>query len=162
MMTTIAAYCHALEKAARPLIAADPAKSVREAAASIAYEAGIADLVGAARAAGETLRHLDDAMDDIHRAREELAAALLGVMAETGLTSVRIPWGTWYLRDAPPRVIVTDESALPPEFLAQPPPRPDLAALRAALRAGRDVPGAILGNGGGPSLCYRPARGATP
>jgi len=161
-MTTPAAYCHALGQAVRPLIAADPAKLVRDAAASVAYAAGIADLVAAARAAAETLRHLDDAAAEIERAREALATTLRDVMADTGLTSVRVPGGTWYLREPTPRVIVTDESALPLEYLVQPPPRPDVAAIRAALRAGRDVPGAVLSNGGDPALCYRGNQGDKP
>jgi hypothetical protein len=160
-VTTPAKYCAALAEAVRPLVTADFARHVRDAAGAATYAAGIGDLVTAVRAATEALRHLDDAADTIHREREWLATALRDVMAETGLTSVRIPGGTWYLRDAPPRVIVTDESALPPEYIVQPPPRPDHAALRAALRAGREVPGAVLSNGGAPSLCYRPNQGDT-
>ena len=158
-MSSAARYCQALADAVRPLVTADPVRAARDTAASVGYAASIADLVAAARAAAETLRHLDDAADEIQRARESLAAKLRAVMDESGLTSVRVPGGIWYLRDPAPRVIVTDESALPAEYLEQPPPRPNLTAIRAALRAGTDVPGAVLSNSGEPALCYRASRG---
>jgi len=158
-MSSAARYCALLADAVRPLVAADPVRAARDTAASVGYAASIADLVAAARAAAETLRHLDDAADEIQRARESLAATLRAVMDESGLTSIRVPGGIWYLRDPAPRVIVTDESALPAEYLEQPPPRPNLTAIRVALRAGTDVPGAVLSNGGEPALCYRASRG---
>jgi hypothetical protein len=161
-MSYAARYCQQLTDAVRPLLAADPAQAVRDAAASVAYSADLADLVGAARAAAETLRHLDDAAATIERARETLAATLRDAMAETGLTSVRVPGGIWYLRDPAPRVIVTDENALPPEYLMQPPQRPNFAEIRAALRTGRHVPGAVLSNGGEATLCYRATHGDGP
>ena len=158
-MSAAARYCQALTEAVQPLVAADPVRAARDAAASVAYAASMTDLVAAARAAAEVLRHLDDAADVIERARATLGTALRDVMAGTGLTSVRIPGGTWYLRDPVPRVIVTDENALPAEYFVQPPPRPNLTALRAALRSGADVPGAALSNGDEPTLCYRANQG---
>jgi hypothetical protein len=161
-MSYAARYCQQLTDAVRQLLAADPVKAARDAAASVAYAAGIADLVAAARAAAETLRHLQDAAAEIEHAGKALATTLRDVMADTGLTSIRVPGGTWYLRDPAPRVIVTDESALPPEYLITPPPRPDLAAIRSSIRAGRDVPGAVLSNGDEPILCYRATQGDKP
>ena len=161
-MSSAARYCQALADAVRPLVTADPVRAARDTAASVGYAASMADLVAAARAAAETLRHLDDAADEIQRAREALATTLRDVMDETGLTSVRVPGGVWYLRDPAPRVIVTDESALPSEYFVQPPPRPNIAEIRASLRAGRNVPGAVLSNGGEPTLCYRAHQGDKP
>jgi len=161
-MSSAARYCAQLADAVRPLVTADPVRAARDTAASVGYAASIADLVAAARATAETLRHLDDAADEIQRAREALATTLRAVMDETGLTSVRVPGGVWYLRDPAPRVIVTDESALPAEYLEQPPPRPNLTAIRAAIRAGTNVPGAVLSNGGEPALCYRAQQGDKP
>lgn len=51
------------------------------------------------------------------------------------------------------RTVVEDEALLPEEFLVQPPappapkPRPDLNAIKAAIKAGREVPGARLVEG---------------
>lgn len=48
-------------------------------------------------------------------------------------------------------VAITDDAAIPPGFLEQPPPRPDKAAILKALKAGGTVPGVVLRNGA-PSL----------
>ncbi len=48
------------------------------------------------------------------------------------------------------RTVVEDEALIPEEFLVQPQPpkpKPDLAAIKAAIKAGRDVPGATLVQG---------------
>ena len=102
-MSAAARYCQQLVDAVRPLVSADPARAARDTAASVGYAASMTDLVAAARAAAETIRHLDDAADEIQRAREALATTLRAVMEETGLTSVRVPGGVWYLRDPAPR-----------------------------------------------------------
>lgn len=48
-------------------------------------------------------------------------------------------------------VAITDDAAIPPGFLEQPPPHPDKAAILRALKDGGTVPGAVLRNGA-PSL----------
>jgi len=161
-MSDAARYCVLLADAVRPLLAADPVRAARDTAASVGYAASMTDLVAAARAAAETLRHLQDAAAEIEHVGKTLATTLRDVMDETGLTSVRVPGGVWYLRDPAPRVIVTDENALPAEYFVQPPPRPNLTALRAALRSGANVPGAALSNGDEPTLCYRANQGDKP
>lgn len=48
------------------------------------------------------------------------------------------------------RTVIEDEALIPEEFLVQPQPpkpRPDLAAIKTAIKSGRDVPGATLVQG---------------
>jgi hypothetical protein len=153
-------YITQLAALVEPLCDADPFRVVRGAANEAIAAAAFADgLPAVACQVAETLRHLESVITEAEAAREALAATLRDVMDETGMTSIRVRGGTWYLRDATPRVIVQDEAAIPAELLVQPPPRPDLSAIRAALRNGRDVPGATLTNGGPPSLCFRAHQG---
>jgi hypothetical protein len=48
-------------------------------------------------------------------------------------------------------VAITDDAAIPPSFMVQPPPQADKAAILKAIKAGATVPGAALRNGA-PSL----------
>lgn len=49
---------------------------------------------------------------------------------------------------APSLALIADESAIPSEFWTPQPPKLDKKALLAALKEGRDVPGATFTNGG--------------
>ncbi len=50
------------------------------------------------------------------------------------------------LRPTRPPLAVIDEEAVPEEFWKPQPPKLDRQGLISALTAGRDIPGAILGN----------------
>lgn len=81
----------------------------------------------------------------IERRRNALIAAfqMAGIKG-----SLRCPLGTIGLRATPRKVIPVDESLIPDEFWKPRDPVLDNAALAAALKAGRDIPGATLSNGG--------------
>lgn len=69
----------------------------------------------------------------------ELAEASEIVDEKTG-TTIKV-------RNNPPSVAIEDESAIPAEFLIEPPPpapRPDKKAIAAALKVGQPVPGCHL------------------
>jgi hypothetical protein len=86
---------------------------------------------------------------DRFQARSDKARATVArIMEEAGLKKIAAPELTASLRRAPPKVVITDESALPAAFLVQPPPRPDKALLKRALEEGHKPPGATLSNGG--------------
>ena len=66
-------------------------------------------------------------------------------MAETGATTVQLPHHSVALVEPKPRPFVSDASALPAEFMVTPPPKPDMDAIKAALKRG-PVAGVSLSN----------------
>lgn len=80
----------------------------------------------------------------IERRRNALQAAL----ETAGVKTVRCPLGTVGLRSTPARVVPTNEALIPDEFWKPRDPTLDRAGLAAALRSGRQIPGAELSNGG--------------
>ena len=68
------------------------------------------------------------------------------VMERADLKKVMEPDMTVSLRPARPPLAVVDEDLVPEAFWKPQPPKLDRQALIAALAAGRDIPGAILGN----------------
>lgn len=75
---------------------------------------------------------------------------LLACMQSTGIKKIDCPHFTLSVRDNPPAVDVFDAAQIPAEYMRQPeppPPAPDKAAIKEAIKAGRDVPGARLTQG---------------
>jgi len=86
----------------------------------------------------------------IERRAEHLRAYLLHAMQATGIQKIESPYFRLAVRDNPAAVDVFDAKQLPAEFMRQPeppPPAPDKSAIKEALKAGRDVPGARLTQG---------------
>ena len=77
------------------------------------------------------------------RKKRELVCS---VMERADLKKVMEPDLTVSLRPARPPLAVVDEELVPEAFWKPQPPKLDRQGLIAALAAGRDVPGAILGN----------------
>jgi hypothetical protein len=81
--------------------------------------------------------------------RERRREALTKAFQTAGVKgALRCPLGTVGLNATPAKVIPTDEKLIPAEFWTQPAPELDKKALAAALKSGRDIPGATLSNGG--------------
>ena len=81
------------------------------------------------------------------KAAAGLRAYLLHNMQESGITKLESPLFKIALRDNPPAVDVYEPGLVPNEYMRQPetpPPAPDKTAIKAALKAGKDVPGARL------------------
>jgi len=88
--------------------------------------------------------------------REKLAAGLrkylLDNMERAGISKIDCPLFSISIRHNPPAVEVLDSAALPSAYWRTPEPKPpvpapDKAAIKAALQAGKDVPGARLVQG---------------
>ena len=77
------------------------------------------------------------------RKKRDLVCA---VMERADLKKILEPDLTVSLRPARPPLAVIDEDLVPEAFWKPQPPKLDRQGLMAALAAGRDVPGAILGN----------------
>jgi len=80
------------------------------------------------------------------RARKKRAVAL-NFMADLGLKKISAPDLTATRKCTPAGVSLYDEKKLPDEFVRVK-REPDKKAIRAALKAGVDIPGARLGNAG--------------
>lgn len=73
---------------------------------------------------------------------------LTSVMERAGLKRLTEPDFTVSLRQTQPPLILVDENEIPSEFWKPQPPKLDRQGLISALKVGRDIPGATLGNGG--------------
>lgn len=122
-------------------------RAARDAAADVMLED---DLILTATAMVPLILALEEqeavAKDNAAKARAALCAAL---EATTGRVKAGIHTATTSAGKA--SVTVTDDAAIPPSFMRQPPPQPDKAAILAAIKAGATVPGVVLRNGA-PSL----------
>jgi hypothetical protein len=81
---------------------------------------------------------------------EGLRRYLLGSLQYAGISKVECPYFKIAVQDNPPAVDVFEPALLPSEYMRQPeppPPAPDKAAIKDALKAGKDVPGARLVQG---------------
>lgn len=79
---------------------------------------------------------------------QSLQQYLLLNMQMCGITKIESPFFTLAVKNNPPSVIISDEEAIPAEYMVtpEPPPppakRPDKKAIAAAIKDGKEVPGA--------------------
>jgi chromosome segregation ATPase len=102
-------------------------------AASDARKAASADLAAASKAIDARIEHIE--------------RYVLRCMADAGVTKIECDLFTITRRANPPAVEIFEPRLLTDEFMRFPPlpdPVPDKAAIKDALKAGRDVPGAKL------------------
>jgi len=81
---------------------------------------------------------------------EGLRRYLLGSLQYAGVQKIECPYFRITIQDNPPAVDVFEPGLLPAEYMRQPDPppaAPDKAAIKDALKAGKDVPGARLVQG---------------
>jgi hypothetical protein len=75
---------------------------------------------------------------------------LLSNMQHAGIQKIESPYFTLAIRSNPPAVVIDEPDLIPAEFMRQPdppPPSPDKAAIKEAIKAGEEVPGARLAQG---------------
>lgn len=75
---------------------------------------------------------------------------LLNCMQLAGVQKIEGPYFKLAQRENPPAVIIDEPGLIPAEFMRQPdppPPAPDKTAIKEALKAGAEVPGAHLARG---------------
>lgn len=75
-------------------------------------------------------------------------AAILAAMQSGEIKTLDTPSGTITRKAVPPSVLILDEAAIPAEFWKPADPKLDKKAVADALKAGRDVLGAQMSNGG--------------
>ncbi|MEN9393701.1 MAG: hypothetical protein RLZZ104_2044 [Pseudomonadota bacterium] len=75
-------------------------------------------------------------------------AAILAAMASGEIKTLETPAGTISRKAVPPSVLILDEAAIPSDYWKPSDPKLDKKAVGEALKAGREVPGAQMNNGG--------------
>lgn len=81
---------------------------------------------------------------------ERLTQYLLANMQHAGIQKIESPYFTLSVKSNPAAVVINEPGLIPAEFMRQPeppPPAPDKTAIKEALKAGREVPGAHLAQG---------------
>ena len=90
--------------------------------------------------------HMQERCGRIEARARKKRDLVCSVMERADLKKVTEPDLTLSLRPSRPPLAVVDETAVPEAFWKPQPPKLDRQALIAALSAGREVPGAILGD----------------
>lgn len=86
----------------------------------------------------------------IEKRAESLRSHLQDCMEATGIKKIESPHLCLTLKANPPSVVVLNAEQVPAEYMRQKPPpapEPDKTAIKAAIQAGKEVPGAILHSG---------------
>lgn len=81
---------------------------------------------------------------------ERLTAYLLANMQHAGISKIESPHFCLSIKNNPAAVVINEPGLIPAEFMRQPeppPPSPDKTAIKEAIKAGKEVPGAHLAQG---------------
>lgn len=109
------------------------------------------------QATAASIKEAEEQMKARRQSIEKRAAALIEFL-KTGMEIARVqkletPYFALTIKKNPPSVEVWDERQIPVEYMrtpAPPPPpepTPDKAAIKEAIKAGKEVPGALLAQG---------------
>jgi hypothetical protein len=93
------------------------------------------------------LGDLQDRLDRLEVRMQATRVVICEAMAESGLTKITEPHLTLSLRTGAPPLMVIDEEAIPERYWSPLPPKLERGVLKRALSDGKDIPGAVLGNG---------------
>ena len=106
-----------------------------------------ADALGMADAIKKRMTDLRERKARYDRRTQALGELIQSLMEIANIRKLELPEATVSVRRAPDKIVIVDEAAVPPGFFRI---RRELdkAALKKALAAGEEVPGATLSNGG--------------
>ena len=96
----------------------------------------------------EAMTTLRQRKERIEQRIELRRVALLVAMQSAEIKTIETPAGTLTRKAVPPSALILDEAAIPSGFWKASDPRLDKRAVLDALKAGNEVPGAQLSNGG--------------
>ncbi len=91
---------------------------------------------------------MQERLSRLEQRADKKKEVVTSVMENAGLKKLTEADFTLSLRATSPPLVVADEQAIPAEFWKPQPPKLDRQGVLSALKAGREVPGAVLGNGG--------------
>lgn len=112
-----------------------------------AFLRGLEATAASIKEAEATMKKRREAME---RRADSLRAYLLSTMLHTGIRKISGPYLELAVRLKPASVEIEDAAQIPADLLRIPEPKPaepDKKAIAAAIKAGRDVPGARLAVG---------------
>jgi hypothetical protein len=95
----------------------------------------------------EFIDKLRDRKDRIEKRIGMRRAAILAAMQSGEIKTLDTPAGTITRKAVPPSVLIVDEASIPADFWRAADPKLDKRAVGDALKAGKEVPGAIMSNG---------------
>lgn len=99
-----------------------------------------------AEAAEQRIADIQSRRDRYRRRAEQARGTAFAIMDALGIRKAELPDVTATIAAPKAAVVVTDETALPEQFIRTR-REPDKAALMVALKGGAEVPGAVLNNG---------------
>lgn len=113
----------------------------------LAAEQNLAD---AAQVSGitEIMEKLSARRDRIKKRVEMRRVAILAAMQSGEIKSVETPAGTITRKAVPPSLLILEEAAIPSDYWEAQEPKLNKKAVTDALKAGKDIPGAMMSNGG--------------
>lgn len=101
----------------------------------------------------EYAKELGERRARMERGVEALRALAFKVMSDADLRKVELPEATLSIRNGVPKVVITDETALPADCVKTT-VAPDKTAIKEKLVTGQEVPGACMSNAE-PTLAIR-------
>jgi len=110
----------------------------------------IGNLEAGAAAITEAIKKMAARAEAMERRAEHLRERLKTGMEIAGVSELSCPYFAIKIRKNPPAVDVWDERQIPQKFMVQPPPpakKVDKKAIKAAIDAGEEVPGAQIVQG---------------
>ena len=100
-----------------------------------------------ARGLKKRIEEMHERLARFERRADKKRALVRSVMERAEIYKITEPDFTASLRRTPPPLIVANEEEIPEDFWKPQPPKLDRQGLIAALKSGREIPGAALGNG---------------
>ena len=100
-----------------------------------------------ARGLKKRINEMHERLARFERRADNKRELIRSVMERAEIYKITEPDFTASLRRTPPPLIVADEQEIPEDFWKPQPPKLDRQGLIAALKSGREIPGAALGNG---------------
>lgn len=99
-----------------------------------------------AEAAGDRIEEIQARRDRYRRRADTMRGVAFSIMDAIGERKIELPDVTATIAAGRQSVVITDEAAIPDQFVRTK-REPDKAALLAALKVGYEIPGAVLANG---------------
>ncbi len=119
--------------------------NLREAIAIVLADIGEDEIL--VEGIGAMMKKLAERKGRIEYRIDRRRAAIERAMVVGEIQKLELPLATLSLRKVAPGLEITDEKMIPECYFVAQPPKLDKVALKDDLKAGKQLPGAILGNG---------------
>ena len=110
----------------------------------------ILDMQASAQVCKETAKAMAQRAERLAKRADSIKHYMLLQLQLMDLKRIQTPDLTIRRQNSPPTVVITDGITVPEEYMAYPPPpppHPDKKLLKAALQAGKDIPGVFIEQG---------------